>query len=364
MDAFADRRQRLVALLGPDGADAFLISDPINVTYLTGFSGDSSFLIQTRKRAILVSDGRFTTQIAEECPGLETVIRTLSQTTSQAVSETITKLGPKSVEFEAGYMTVGDLERYQKLTETVDWKAGQDRVEQLRAVKDVGEIAAIREAIDIAERAFANFRRALRPTDREKDLADTLELDTRRAGGRCSSFPSIIAAGDRAALPHATPTDRAIGSAELLLVDWGASGRFYQSDLTRVLATRKIGPQFEKIYNIVLEAQMRAIRAIRPGVKACDVDSVARSWIKDAGYGNEFNHSLGHGIGLRVHEAPSLRQTSDAVLDAGMVVTVEPGIYLPGWGGIRIEDDVLVTPDGAEVLTTAPKDLATVTLGF
>lgn len=364
MDSFAARRERLLAVRGPDDADAFLISDPTNVSYLTGFSGESSCLVLSRERALLVSDARFTTQIAEECPGLEAVIRAVDQTIYQAVNATIEALGVRSVEFESGQMTVAELETFRKLAGTVNWKPGHDRVEKLRVIKDAGEVAAIRAAIDIAERAFATFRRALRPTDREKDLADTLELDIRRAGGRCSSFPSIIAAGDRAALPHAPPTERAIGSAELLLVDWGASGAFYQSDLTRVLATRTITPQFERIYNIVLEAQARAIQAIRPAVKARDVDSAARSWISDAGFGDKFGHGLGHGIGLRVHEAPSVRQNSDAVLEAGMVVTVEPGIYLPGWGGIRIEDDVLVTPDGAEILTGVPKDLATVTLGF
>src|SRR5579884_974109 len=248
MDAFAERRERLAARCCGDGADACLVSDPINVRYLTGFSGESSCLVQTRNRGILVSDARFTEQIAEECPGLEVVIRAVNQSIHQAVAQTIDRLGARQVEFESAFMTVADLETYGKLAPAITWKSGRDRVEQLRVIKDAGEVAEIREAIAIAERAFATFRRSLRPTDREKDLADTLELDIRRAGGRGSSFPSIVAAGERAALPHAPPTSRVIGDSELLLVDWGASGRFYQSDLTRVLATRKVSAKFEQIY--------------------------------------------------------------------------------------------------------------------
>jgi Xaa-Pro aminopeptidase len=251
---------------------------------------------------------------------------------------------------------VADLETLSGLAPVVSWKGEADRVEKLRAVKDASEVAQIREAIGIAERAFAMFRAMLRPDDREKDLSDNLEHFIRRAGGRCASFPSIVAVGERAALPHAPPTDRPVGDAGLLLVDWGASGRFYKSDLTRVLATRKISPKFERVYGVVLTAQARALGTIRPGVKARDVDAEARAVIDREGFGQFFGHGLGHGLGLQVHEAPALRQNSEAVLEAGMVVTVEPGIYLPGWGGVRIEDDVLVTPDGCEVLTAVAKD--------
>jgi Xaa-Pro aminopeptidase len=243
-------------------------------------------------------------------------------------------------------------------------------VEQLRAIKDAHEIAQIREAIGFAQRAFAMFRAMLRPGDQEKELSDALEQYVRRAGGRCTSFPSIIAVGERAALPHAPPTDRAVGEADLLLVDWGASGRFYKSDLTRVLVPRKNsafcrtagGKEFltklDTVYRVVLQAQERALRAIRPGVVASDLDAEARAVISEAGFGQFFTHSLGHGIGLQVHEAPMLRANSNVALQPGMVVTIEPGIYLPGWGGVRIEDDVLVTLGGCEVLTSVPRDLA------
>jgi Xaa-Pro aminopeptidase len=289
----------------------------------------------------------------------------------QATAEVLTKLGFRSIGFEAGHLTVAEWETVRELTPTATWKPCRDAVENLRAVKDASEVAEIREAIRIAERAFDAFCALLRPEDSEKALCDAMEYYVRRCGGRSTSFPSIVAVGERAALPHAPPTDRTLDGAELLLVDWGASGRFYKSDLTRVLVPRtnaafaqgSRGPspfsgesKLEQIYEIVLRAQRQALDTIRPGVQGQEVDAAARSVIADAGFGDFFGHGLGHGVGLQIHEAPSLRPNSEVVLQAGMVVTVEPGIYLPEWGGVRIEDDVLITPEGCEVLTTVPKN--------
>jgi Xaa-Pro aminopeptidase len=351
------RRSKLAACLRKEGLDALLITNPHNVTYLTDFSGESSHLILTRERSLLVSDFRFTEQIKEECPGLEAKIRPTTQTLHAAVGETLTKLGCHTVGFESSALTVADLETLREQAPAVDWKPGKDRVEALRAIKDASELAQLREAVGIAERAFAMFRAMLRPTDTEKELSDALEMYVRRAGGTASSFPAIVAVDERAALPHAPPTERTLAESELLLVDWGASGRFYKSDLTRVLPTRKVTARLEKIHGIVLKAQQKAIRAIRPGIEGKAVDAEARGHIEHEGYGKYFGHGLGHGLGLQVHEAPMVRPNVDVILQPGMVVTVEPGIYLPGWGGVRIEDDVLVTPDGCEVLTSVPRDL-------
>jgi Xaa-Pro aminopeptidase len=349
------RRRLLTQNLKKEGLDALLVSSPHNVTYLTGFTGDSSAVILSRDRVIIISDFRFIEQLDQECPGLEIVIRPSTQTLPVAVAETLGQFGAHTVGFESAHLTVADLETLREQAPTLDWKPGRDRVEQLRMVKDASELAEIREAITIAERAFQMFRAMIRPTDTEKELCDALEGYIRRAGGTCSSFPPIIGVGERAALPHAPPTSKQVQEAGLLLVDWGACGRLYKSDLTRVLATRKISPKLEKVYAVVLKAQEQAIRAIRPGVRGHTIDAEARSVIEDAGFGKFFGHGLGHGIGLQVHEGPSIRTNSDAILQPGMVFTVEPGIYLPGWGGVRIEDDVLVTPDGYEVLTSVPK---------
>src|SRR5262245_43931398 len=368
MDHFTQRRQRLARLVAEEGIDLLLVSNPVNVSYLTNFSGESSYLLINARRAILVSDGRFTEQLAEECAGLETLIRQPVKLLPDITGETIAKLGVRSVGFESGHLSVSEFEALKAAAPAVEWKPGKDRVDRLRAVKDESEVEEIREAIRFAERAFAMFRAMLQPEDCEKDLADAMEMYVRRAGGRCTSFPSIIAVGPRAALPHAPPTRHHVREAELLLVDWGASGRFYKSDLTRVLVPRTTSrlsqaggpppePKLREIYETVLKAQAAAIAAVRPGVKTGDVDAAARKLIADAGYGDYFTHSVGHGLGMQVHEAPLMRPGSEVPLAAGMVVTIEPGIYLPQWGGVRIEDDVLVTPDGREVLTHVPRDL-------
>jgi Xaa-Pro aminopeptidase len=363
MDYPAQRRDRLARCLPSESLDALAITAPVNVTYLTGFSGDSSVLVLTRDRALLVSDPRYTGQIADECPGLATHIRPPAQKLHEAVAEVLTQLGCRAVGFESGAVTVAEFEALKELAPAVNWKGGADRVERLRMIKDDSEVAQIREAIDIAERAFAAFRALLRPGDREIDLYHAMEHYVRQAGGQGTSFPSIIAVGERAALPHAPPTTRTVESGELLLVDWGASGRFYKSDLTRVLDARRTSTfsapggrsKLEEVYAVVLRAQEQAIRAVRPGVPAREVDAAARSAIAEAGYGDFFGHGLGHGIGLQVHEAPAVRPRSETPLEVGMVFTIEPGVYLPDWGGVRVEDDVRVTPDGCEVLTHVPR---------
>lgn len=367
MDYSAQRRERLTRLLDDEGIDALLISNPVNVTYLTGFTGDSTVLLLTRDRILLVSDSRYTGQITEECPELPTYIRPTAQKLPEAVAESIKSLGVRAVGFESAAVTVAEFEFLRELVPSLDWKGGADRVERLRTIKDASELAQIRTAIEVAERAFTAFRALLRPEDTEKDLCDTLEHFARRAGGACMAFPPIVAVGERAALPHAPPTNRTVASGELLLVDWGVSAPLYKSDLTRVLDTRKTsnfstttsaaGGKLEAVYAVVLRAQEAALRAVRPGALARDIDAAARSTIAEAGYGDYFGHGLGHGFGLQIHEAPWLRPNSDTRIEAGMIFTLEPGIYLPDWGGVRIEDDVLVTPDGVERLTHLPREL-------
>jgi len=364
------RRDRLLAQLGRDGIKAALITNPVNVSYLTGFSGDASCLILSPGRTILVSDGRFTDQLAEECPGLETLIRPPVQPLLEATAACLHKLGLSSFEFESGHLTVNEFESLKGHCKGLELKPGTQRVERLRMIKDSGEIEQIRQAIRFAEQAFTEFRARLKPDDTEKELVDTLEHLERQAGAHGTAFPSIIAVGPRAALPHAPPTDKRVREAPLLLVDWGASGPFYKSDLTRVLLTHNnlpfphsgstsgtvaLGTKIKEVYEIVLTAQLNAIAMLRPGVKAKEVDAAARQTIADAGYGAFFTHSIGHGIGMMIHEAPIMRANTETILEPGMVVTIEPGIYLPGYAGVRIEDDMLITPDGSEVLTSIPK---------
>ncbi len=365
MDYPTQRRTKLAAMLEKDGVDVYLVHQPVNVSYLTGFTGDSSWLVVGRERSLLVSDARFTEQITQECPHLEVVIRPPTRMIADAAVAELKTMGVSSVAFESSQMTVADFETLRELLPAVSWKPVKDRVESLRVIKDASEVAAIREAIHFAERAFEAFRALLRPDDSEKDLADAMESYVRRAGAQKTSFPTIVAIGERSALPHAPPTSKRIHESGFVLVDWGASGALYKSDLTRMLVPRtnsaftkqNIDAKLEAVHGLVLKAQQKALDMIRPGVKGHDVDAAVRTIFSEAGHGEHFGHGLGHGLGLQVHEAPSLRPNSTTVLQPGMVVTVEPGIYLPGWGGVRLEDDVLVTPDGCEILTKIPKGL-------
>jgi Xaa-Pro aminopeptidase len=357
-DRFAARRERLLRRLKTASVEALLVTSPSNVRYLTGFTGEDSELVIGRNVAVLVSDSRFETQIREECPGLDAFIRSTAQTRMEALAQVVSAAKLRVLAFESRTTSYSQWESLQGSAKSLELVPQVDHVEILRMVKDAGEVAQIREAVHQAERGFGLLRASLRGEMSELQAANELEHAMRGFGARGASFETIVAAGPRAALPHARPTSAKVGDADFVLVDWGATnGQGYRSDLTRILVTGTISPKLEKLYGVVLNAQRRAIEAIGPGVPAAEVDSIARDVISKAGLGKNFGHGLGHGIGLEIHEGPRLSRTSKDVLQAGMVVTVEPGIYLPGWGGIRIEDDVLVTRKGHEVLTSLPTEI-------
>ncbi len=356
-DRYPSRRERLRRWLRKARADALLVTDFTNVAYLTGFSGDDSYLLLDGKREVIVSDGRYTTQLDEECPGLDRYIRPTGMTMLEATIKVLRSARVRRLAIEGDSMTVSARDRIAEKLPRLEIEATSAVVEQLRRIKDQDEVGAIRAAIRCAEKAFAVLQASLRPEKTEKQVADELEHQMRVFGAQAAAFPSIIAVGARAALPHARPGKAAIGSSDLVLVDWGADAGPYKSDLTRVLLTGKISPKLERIYRVVLKAQREAIAAIRPGVAVCDVDRAARHVIEKEGFGRYFGHGLGHGVGMQIHEAPRMGPKMSGSLRPGMVVTVEPGIYLPGWGGVRIEDDVLVTRSGHEVLTAVPKQL-------
>jgi Xaa-Pro aminopeptidase len=358
MSIFAARRENLRRLLAEKSLPALLVTDERNVTYLTGFTGDSSYLLVTPGRELLVSDRRYTTQLEEECPGLDLAIRGPGTKLPDFTAETLSKLGLPGLGIEAETLTVAAYDKLKSALKATPLASTSGLVEKLREVKDAGEAQEIRHAVRIAEQAFAVIRASLRPGRSEKEIADELEYQIRLFGGTCGAFPSIIGVGPRAALPHGRPIEESkIGDHPFVLIDWGARGRLYHSDLTRVLVTGKLSPQLHSAYGVVLAAQRAAIAAIRPGAVLKEIDAVARGVIAAAGHGDAFGHSLGHGIGLAVHEQPRLAPDQEGRLAAGMVVTVEPGIYFPEWGGVRIEDDVLVTEGGCEVLTSVPKEL-------
>jgi Xaa-Pro aminopeptidase len=360
---YADRRKKLLKLLNAASIPAILVTNPTNVTYLTGFTGDDSFLLLTAGKAIILSDARFEVQLQEECPDLTCEIRYPPTNMLELLEQVLTATKCKKVGFESNYFTFEQHTRYTERFTQVEFVPTSGLPEQLREIKDKAEVEAIRKAIYVAERAFKVIRATIRPERTEKEIGDELDFQIRTFGGTCSSFPAIIGVGARAALPHGRPSNKRIEEADFVLIDWGARAGQYISDLTRVLVTGKISPKLARLYGVVLNAQLAAIEAIKPGVPMKEVDAAARNVIAKAGFAKEFNHSLGHGIGMHVHEAPRLAMEQERPLQAGMVVTVEPGIYFPGWGGIRLEDDILVTKTGHEVLSSVPKNFEDAVIG-
>lgn len=362
---FAPRRRKLRRQLKSTGASALLVTNIKNVNYLTGFTGSAGYLFVTPKSEILLSDSRYTSQLATQCPDLEIDIRDSSSTILDSVRRVAQAAKFKSILFESDSLTKSAYDEISSQLTGIELRSSTRIVENLRAIKDKSEIAAIRKSIRVNERAFEVIRSQLLPDQTERQIAHNLEHQMRAFGAKGCAFDPIVGVGPRAALPHGFPTQTKIGESPFVLIDWGAEVEQYLSDLTRMLITGKVSAKFRKVYNVVLKAQTAAIRKIRPGVSAKTVDAAARKVIESAGFGNYFGHGLGHSFGLEIHEHPFLSPIHDVRLEAGMVITVEPGIYLPDFCGVRIEDDVLVTPDGHEVLSKLPKqiDECTVDLG-
>lgn len=357
-DRLASRRQKLVQAIRKAGISALLVSNPKNVTYLTGFTGEDSYLIIGSGVIQIFSDSRFETQLQDECPGIPAQIRTSRKTMTEFLAEELPKFKFSTLGIEAASMTVASRDSLVEKLAVMQLAPQSGLVEDLRQVKDAGEVDELRLAVSQAERGYLLMKSLLLPDMTERQAAHELEHGMRRFGALRAAFEPIIAVGDRSALPHYRAGLRRFDQSPFVLCDWGAvSPKGYHSDLTRVWAVGKVPPKLHTIYGVVLNAQQAAIAAIRPGINCQDVDAVARKMIDQAGYAKYFGHGLGHGIGLDIHEGPRLSPISTDVLKPGMVVTVEPGIYLPGIGGVRIEDDVLVTRDGCEVLTCVPREL-------
>jgi len=350
MQNFQERRNKIRRSVAKQKLDALLVTHPINVRYLTGFTGGAAYLLIQPSGDTILSDPRFTIQIEEECPGLDAVIRPRTESTATTLSKLLGKTTTGKLGIESETMTVAQHERlFQNLTH---WQSVPTKgvVEELRHIKDKYEIAQIRRAIEIATDAFRHTRSQLRSSLSEIDIRNMLESQMQTLGAEDKSFSTIIAAGARAALPHAVPTTQILFRQPILLFDWGCVVNGYVSDLTRVLISVP-NKKIQTVYETVLKANEAAIAAIKPGKTCEEIDVIARNIITDAGFGKKFGHGLGHSIGLQVHEDPRFREGDKTVLKPGMVLTVEPGIYLKGWGGVRIEDDILVTKTGCEVLS-------------
>ncbi len=337
--------------------DALLVSNSVDIRYLAGFVGDDSWLLVGKSgKPIILSDRRFEEQIQREAPQAKEIMRTKSL--AETACQVVDKRGWSSLALQSDYLTITQRKQLAKHIGASRLKDVDDGLFDQRAFKTDDEIKLIQKAGKIQQQALRALLEQLKPGMSEFEAAGLLEYEMRRLGADGPSFPTIMAADANAALPHAIPGKSKLRKGGIVLIDWGARYQGYCSDMTRVFAFGNMKPKLREIYQVVLDAQLAAIEAIRPGVEMAEVDKIARDIITKAGYGKEFSHSLGHGIGLDIHEQPRLAASIKGALQTGQIVTVEPGIYLPGIGGVRIEDDILVTDKGHRNLTTdLPKSL-------
>ena len=350
----APRLTRARSLLAERGLDALLVHQAANRAYLTAFTGSAGIALITTLEALLLVDFRYVEQASSEAREFE-VIKADRQFI-ETLTDVVRGRGLRRVGFESEFVTVKQHRDYADRLAPAEL-VPVEGVDRLRWVKDAEEIARITKAVAIADAAFAHIRSFLRPGAVERDVATEMEFFMRRQGADKEAFETIVASGPRSALPHGRAADRVLANGDFVTLDFGATYQGYVSDCTRTVVLSEASRKQQDIYGIVLAAQQAALQRIRPGMSGKEADALARTIITDAGYGEAFGHSLGHGVGLVVHEGPSLSPREEAILAPGHVVTVEPGIYLAGWGGVRIEDDVFLADDGPEVLTSFPREL-------
>jgi len=340
-----------------EGVDAFLITTYLNWRYLTGFKGDAGQILVTENSSYVFTDSRYTEQAESEAPDFKVVQTSLD---SDLLKETLKKEGVRSLAFEKDQVTYANYERMTERFEGVTLKGISGWVEDLRMRKTPEEIALIAKAQEIADEAFSLVTRSVRVGATERELAMELEFTMKRLGAESLAFPLIVVSGARSSLPHGQPTDNKVSPGDFLTFDFGARYEGYCSDETRTFVIGHLDKRHEEIYKIVLEAQLAGLEAAKPGVPGKAVDAAARKVIENAGYGEYFGHGTGHGVGLAVHEGPSAGKKGETILEPGMVITVEPGIYIPGFGGCRIEDLVVITENGKEILSGSPKELTVI----
>ncbi|SHF02212.1 MULTISPECIES: M24 family metallopeptidase [Caloramator] len=349
------RLQKFLSKFNELNIDAALVYKDENRNYLSGFTGDDSFLFITKEKAYFITDSRYTEQAQNEVAGFEVLeykppiydfIKMLSD------KHNIKRLG-----VEEDRMSFADYITYKEKLEGVEIVKLEQTIEKIRMIKDEEEIKLIETAASIADKAFEHILNYIRPGVSEIEVALELEFFMKRMGASALSFPTIVASGNRSSLPHGTASEKIINEGEFVTLDFGCVYKGYCSDMTRTIVVGKANEKQKEIYNTVLEANEAALKAVKPGISCFDLDKIARDIIVERGYGERFGHGLGHGVGREVHELPYVNFRSKFNLETGMVITDEPGIYIPGFGGVRIEELVLVTEDGYRVLSKSPKHL-------
>lgn len=349
---YRDRVRRLRAAMTQRKLDGYLVQNRMDQYWLTGFTGEDGFVLVTPRAVVLLTDGRFDEAAGLEAPWARKVLRKVR--TPERTAKELKKLRLKRVGFDPSHLSVAEHTALGKAARPTKLAAAQSLILDMRLEKDDGEVAAIVEAIRVAERAFQKLVKWIKPGMTERHISARLGYEMQRLGAQEVSFPTIVAAGANGSLPHYEAGDAVVRKNDCILIDWGARVNWYVSDLTRMVWIGSIPRAIARIHAIVRQAHDQAIAYVKPGVTATAVDGVARRVIQKAGYGKYFNHALGHGIGLDVHEAPRVGKGTQTVLKAGMVITIEPGIYLPGIGGVRLESDVLVTETRYKLLSTLP----------
>jgi Xaa-Pro aminopeptidase len=349
------RRERAAPLLRESGLDALLVTNLHNVRYLTGFTGSNAAVLLYRDRQpVLFTDPRYTIQ-AKDQTNCRTIVAKGSLI--KAVMQQVRKSRPSTIGFESDHLTVSQFESLKKAPMgRTQLRPSADLIQKLRMIKDENEAALIRASVVSNSRALDAALKRFKIGMTESDFAAEIDFQNRKLGADGPAFDTIVAAGNRAALPHAHPAQTRIGPG-ILLIDMGAFRGGYASDMTRTLYVGRAPAKYKNVYRAVLEAQLAAIDAIRPGVSTSSVDRAARNVMKTKKLDREFVHSTGHGLGLEIHEPPRIGRNDKTKLQAGMAITIEPGVYIEGWGGIRIEDTVLVTANGCEILTPTSKEL-------
>ena len=349
------RLKKLRQALKEQELDAILLTRPESGRYVSEFTGGEAALLITEREALLLTDFRYYEQVGEEAPHFELV--KVEGKVSHVLKRVCKERGVKTLGFESTHLPFAQYQEWKKATKGVRWVPTKDAVEDVRMVKDEGELAKIRKAVSISDLACDHIRSYIKPGMSERQVAWELESFMRTHGAEAIAFELIVASGANGAKPHAVPQDKPIPEGELIVMDMGARVDGYHSDLTRTIILGEPDEKAQEVFDSVLRAQLAGEDQARPGMTGQELDAVARGVIDEAGYGEYFGHGLGHGVGLAVHEKPRVGSSSADLLEPGVVCTIEPGIYLPGWGGVRIEDMVLFTEDAVEVLSQARKEL-------
>ena len=349
------RIKKVREIIADSEFDSLLIDSDVNRFYLTGFTGSAGRVLFTPKKEYFITDFRYTEQAEDQTDGFEII--ELNKDVVESINDILQEDGTEKLGFEAKTVNYYQYGKYNEKFKDIELISTEDLIKDIRMTKDENEIELIKKAIDISDKAYDHILEFIEPGMTEKEVALELEITQKKLGGEKNAFDFIVASGERSSMPHGVASDKVIKENELITLDFGTFYKGYCSDMTRTFVLGQASEKQKEVYNTVLKAQQAVIDQIKAGMTGVEADKIARDIIKEAGYGDNFGHGLGHGIGVEVHEGPTASYKSEDTIIENSIVTDEPGIYIKGWGGVRIEDDLLITKDGCEVLNSSPKEL-------